>query len=63
VNRTRLADLKPDMEVWTPTQGWFRIIGLIRIHDVNGEKFYNWEATSPSRRLCGKGDLKVKTRG
>lgn len=61
--RVAIGDLKPGMHVWTPNQGWFRIINLIRVFQVNNTEVYNWETTSLSRRLCGRRGVKVKTRG
>lgn len=61
--RVKISDLKPGMEVWTPNAGWFRVVKLIRVFSVNTAKMYNYETTSPSARLCGRGGLTVKTRG
>lgn len=63
VKRVPIGDLKPKMHVWTPTQGWFEIIKLIRVFTVDNTEVYNWETTSLSRRLCGRRGIKVKTRG
>lgn len=58
--RKAISDLRPGDTVKTSSQGVFKIVKLIRVFETPRGPVYNYLTTSRSKRLAGRGDIRIE---